>query len=219
MSGSSEIIPLACAAVLFDCDGVLVDSREAGERAWTEWAERHGLSAAAVLDGIHGRRAAETVGMFLPPEETAQSVAEVEELELATAGDILGIPGASELVRTIPEDRVALVTSASTRLASRRLQVAGVPIPAVIVDGSDVEHGKPAPDCYLLAAERLGVSIADCVIFEDSPTGIRAGLIAGAKAVVGVGESASSTAATLVVRSLEGIRWDGGLAIPTTALL
>jgi mannitol-1-/sugar-/sorbitol-6-phosphatase len=207
-------------ALLFDSDGVLVDSNADGDQAWRQWAGEYGIGADAVLDGVHGRRSKDTVSRFLSERERAAGLALIEKIEISGAGATRAIPGANELVRAVPNTRWAVVTSASEALLRARFAGAVLPVPDVVITGDDVQNGKPAPDGYLLAAAKLGVPIASCIVFEDSPAGVAAGRAAGAGHVVGVGERALDTDAQPVVRDLRGIGWDAqALHIPAEALL
>ncbi|WP_299009465.1 HAD-IA family hydrolase [uncultured Caulobacter sp.] len=173
------------AAFLFDMDGTILTSIVAAERVWANWARKHGLDVEAFLPTIHGRRTIETIAALgLPgvdPEVEAQAVtaAELEDVE-----GIDAIAGAAAFLASLPADRWAVVTSAPRALAERRIAAAGLPSPAVMIAAEDVERGKPAPDCFLLAAQRLGHPIADCLVFEDAPAGIAAAEAAGASVVV-----------------------------------
>jgi mannitol-1-/sugar-/sorbitol-6-phosphatase len=173
------------AALLFDMDGTIVNSIAAAERVWVAWAERHGLDVEAFMPTIHGVRGIETITRLgLPGVDPA---AEAEAILLAEMEDVDGveaIEGAAVFLASLPPDRWAIVTSSPRRLALRRLAAAGLPVPAVLVTAEDVEHGKPAPDCFLLAAERLGQRIEDCLVFEDAPAGIEAAEAAGAAVAV-----------------------------------
>jgi mannitol-1-/sugar-/sorbitol-6-phosphatase len=211
---------LAARALLFDSDGVLVDSAVDGERAWTQWARDNGLAPEAVLEGVHGRRSKDTVGLHLPESGRAAGLALIEQLEIAGSAATRPIAGAVDLLRSLPVARWAVVTSASEDLLRARFAGAGLPAPPVLVNGDDVVNGKPAPDGYLRAAAELRVPIAECVVFEDSPAGIRAGRDAGVGRVIGVGERALTTHTAPVVRDLRGIRWDGNVVdIPADSLL
>ncbi len=205
------------AALLFDNDGVLVDSNAAGEAAWREWAAVRGLEPADVLAGIHGRRALETVALFVPAEERDEATDHINALELGSAGRTRALPGAAEMVGSVPDDARAVVTSAPRALVLARLTAAGVPVPAVVVTSEDVSAGKPAPDPYLVAAARLGRDIADCAVFEDSANGIAAALAAGAGTVVGVGPSALGQGCDVVIPDLTAARWTrGGVEVART---
>jgi sugar-phosphatase len=172
-------------AFLFDMDGTVINSIAAAERIWGQWAQRHGLDVAAFLPTIHGARSVDTIARLglpgLDPEAEARGITQAE---IVDADGIIEISGAIAFLNALPPARWAIVTSAPRELALRRLQVAGIPIPAVLVTAEDVVHGKPHPDCFLLAADKLGVSAADCLIFEDAPVGIRAAEASGATVMV-----------------------------------
>ncbi|WP_460135216.1 HAD-IA family hydrolase [Pseudomonas sp. S1_E04] len=172
-------------AFLFDMDGTLLNSIAAAERVWSRWAERHGLDVAAFLTTIHGARAIDTITrQALPgidPEVEAQWITEAE---LNDVQGVVAIGGAVEFLNGLPGDQWALVTSAPKTLALRRLQAAGITPPAVLVTAEDVAIGKPDPACYVLGAQRLGVAVRDCLVFEDAKVGIRAGEAAGADVLV-----------------------------------
>jgi mannitol-1-/sugar-/sorbitol-6-phosphatase len=179
---------LACAAVLFDMDGTLVDSREIVERMWLRWASRRRVSAEAILAVAHGRRTLETMQLVAPefatPEEAAR-LDEEEEEEARLQGGERAVPGAAPLLAALPPARWAVVTSAVREIALRRIAGVGLPAPRLLVGATDVTAGKPDPEGYRRAAEGLGCSPADCVVVEDTPAGVEAGRRAGA-AVVGV---------------------------------
>lgn len=173
------------AAFLFDMDGTILSSIAAVERVWTAWAERHGLDVQTFLPTIHGVRAVETIRNLALPGVDAE--AEVAALTLAEIEDVAGvdaIAGAAAFLGALPPDRWAIVTSAPRALALRRIEAVGLPMPAMLITADDVANGKPAPDCYLLAADRLGQPIGDCLVFEDSPAGIAAAEAAGASVIV-----------------------------------
>lgn len=173
------------AAFLFDMDGTVLTSIAATERVWGAWGLRHGLDLDAFLPTIHGVRARETIGRLgLPGIDLDAEVAALTQAEMDDLEGIAPIGDARRFLLSLPADRWAIVTSAPRRLAERRLQAAGLPLPPLMVSGEDVAHGKPAPDCFLLGAEKLGVSITDCLVFEDAPAGIGAAEAAGAPVVV-----------------------------------
>lgn len=173
------------AAFLFDMDGTVLTSIVASERVWGAWARKHGLDVETVCKCIHGRRAVETVRSFnIPDVDEDAEVQWLKQAEIADTDGIDAIEGAAAFLSALPADRWAVVTSAPRELAKVRLAAAGLPIPAVLVTAEDVERGKPAPDCFLLAAQRLGHPIENCLVFEDAPAGIAAGEAAGAKVVV-----------------------------------
>ena len=192
-------------AVLFDLDGVLVDSREATERVWLEWASSHEIDASELRAAMHGVRSVEVIRGLRP---ALDAVAESEAIEARQAEDVEGlraIRGALEALSALRADRVAVVTSATRRLARARLGTVGISAPAVMVFADDVARGKPDPEGYLSAARRLGVDPAEALVVEDSPPGIEAGRAAGA-ATVGVTsthEAAELGAADVVIGTLE----------------
>lgn len=172
-------------AFLFDMDGTLITSIAAAERVWTRWAERHGLDVAAFLPSVHGVRAIDTIGrQNLPGIDLDAEVAWVERAEIEDLDGVIPIPGAVDFVRHLPPDRWAVVTSASVPLAKARLKAAGLAPPRVLITAGDVEHGKPDPAGYHMAARALGFAAADCLVFEDAEAGIEAGEAAGADVVV-----------------------------------
>ncbi|WP_439657285.1 HAD-IA family hydrolase [Lentzea sp. HUAS TT2] len=199
---------LSCRGALFDMDGVLVDSTVAAERAWTQWAHEFGVDPDQVLRGMHGRRSADTVRLHVPAVVHAHALRRIDAIEIADAESTDPIPGARELLESLPGNW-AVVTSASPGLLSARLAAAGMPAPAVVISSEDVTQGKPSPEGYLRAAARLGLPIGECVVFEDSVNGVAAGLAAEPAAVIGVGVSALHTPAPVVVPDLRSVRWAG----------
>ncbi|MBC3339362.1 HAD family hydrolase [Pseudomonas proteolytica] len=172
-------------AFLFDMDGTLLNSMAAAERVWAAWARRHGLDVEAFLGTIHGVRAIDTINRQALPGVDAQAEARgITEAEIEDVEGVLAIPGAVAFLQSLPAHRWAVVTSAPKALALRRMHAAGLVPPAVMITAEDVDSGKPDPACYLLGAQRLGVPIGDCLVFEDAPVGIRAGEAAGADVLV-----------------------------------
>jgi sugar-phosphatase len=205
---------LHCRAVLFDLDGVLVDSRESVERVWGRWAEAHGIDMERVLEVMHGVRSSEVVAA-LAPELDAE--AEGEGLDRAQAADpdgVVAVPGAEELLAAVQAGTV--VTSGRRELAEARLGFAGLPVPAEMVCAEDIARGKPAPDGYLLGADRLGYEAGECVVIEDAPAGVAAAL-AGGMRVIGVTTThaaAQLSDANAITASLQGVRAvPGGLEV------
>ncbi|VVO04907.1 Hexitol phosphatase A [Pseudomonas fluorescens] len=172
-------------AFLFDMDGTLLNSIAAAERVWAAWARRHGLDVEAFLGTIHGVRAIDTINRQALPGVDAQAEARgITEAEIEDVEGVLAIPGAVAFLQSLPAHRWAVVTSAPKALALRRMHAAGLVPPAVMITAEDVASGKPDPACYLLGAQRLGVPIGECLVFEDAPVGIRAGQAAGADVLV-----------------------------------
>jgi sugar-phosphatase len=173
------------AALLFDMDGTLINSIAATERVWSKWALRHGLDVETFLPTIHGVRCIETVRrQNLPGIDPVQEAAALTQAELDDTDGVTAIEGVAALLVSLPANCWAVVTSAPRALAERRIQAAGLPLPGLMITSEDVTHGKPAPDCFLLAAQKLGVDARDCLVFEDAPAGIQAAESAGASVVV-----------------------------------
>jgi sugar-phosphatase len=162
-------------------DGVLLDSRRVVERTWRRWADRHGISAEAILRIAHGRRTWDTLRAEVPELATSQEVAWLDAAELEDFDGIVSIPGALALVASLPPARWTVVTSAGRELATRRLASVGIMLPSHAVTSEDVQRGKPEPDGYLLAAARLGLKAEDCLVVEDAPPGVKAGRAARAR--------------------------------------
>lgn len=173
-----------CSALLFDMDGTLLNSHAPTVRAYTRWAEQHGLDAAHVLREAQGRRTADSLSALAPAGvDVQQDIARLMQWEREDTEGIVEIAGTAALLRSLPADRWAIVTSADRELARTRLAAAGLPQPQVMVTAEDVARGKPAPDGYLLAASRLGVAPSGCIVFEDAPAGLAAGAAAGARVI------------------------------------
>ena len=196
------------AAFLFDMDGTILSSIASAERVWAIWARAHGLDVAKFLPTIHGVQSVETIRRLgLPGVDPVAEAAAITRAEMDDVDDIDTIAGAADFLRSLPADRWAIVTSAPRRLAERRLAAAGLPLPPLFVTAEDVERGKPAPDCFLLAAERLGFAPEDCLVFEDAAAGIAAAEAAGAEVVVITATHAHPIAtAHVMVRDYEGLR-------------
>ena len=210
---------LPAAGLLFDNDGVLVDSDAAVAVSWTRWAHRYALEPARVIATVHGRRSADTVATLLPPGEQPSATALIDAYEIEDSAAVTALPGAAALLPSLPPERWSVVTSGSRPLASARLRAAGLPLPRTWVTAEDVRRGKPDPEGYRLGAERLGLGVRDCLVLEDSAAGVAAGLASGA-GVLGISERALATAAPVVVRDLDGVRWTGtGLLLPVAGLL
>jgi sugar-phosphatase len=174
---------IQCSAFLFDLDGVLVDSRAVVERVCRLWAARLGVDSDALLRVAHGRRTRDTVRIVAPHVDPEREVAWIDNAELLDTEGLVEIPGVRRLLTSLPVGAWAVVTSCGPDLARLRLSSVGLPIPEVVVTSDDVSNGKPAPDGYRLGAQRLGVDPTSCVVFEDAPPGIAAGLAAGARVV------------------------------------
>jgi sugar-phosphatase len=170
-------------AVLFDLDGVLVESRLSTERVWLSWALKNGIEEAALRSAMHGVRSADVVRSVRPDLDADAEAAAIEEAQAVDVDGLAAIPGAVEALSALKGDRVAVVTSGTRPLALARLGAVGIAAPAVIVFAGDVSRGKPDPEGYLAAARRLGVDPAEALVVEDAPPGIEAARAAGMAAV------------------------------------
>lgn len=164
----------SCAAVLFDLDGVLVDSTHSVERQWRLWASEIGVDAEHLLAIAHGRRTLEVVQLLKPDLNAQSEVIRLEAREAEDTDGVMVMPGAAELLSAIPDDRWAIVTSGTRHLATSRLRLAELPIPRVIICGDEVLNGKPHPEPYIKGAHQLGVNPHECLVIEDAPAGIAA---------------------------------------------
>src|SRR5262249_38483585 len=169
-----------CAGVLFDLDGVLVDSTPAVARVWTKWALKNGFVPEDVVRQAHGRPSIATIRELLPHGDQEAEYREVERGEIEDVEGVVPLPGALELLRALPPDRWIIATSCTRALAEVRIRAAGLPVPNQLVTANDVVHGKPDPEPYLKAARHLGFAPAECVVIEDAPAGVRAGTTSGA---------------------------------------
>lgn len=194
--------------LLFDNDGVLSDSIDSVDASWGKWASLYAPDF-EISYKHHGIRAEELVAKYVSADLYDEALRKIIEFEIAMTHLTRPMPGAAELINTLPAGAWTVVTSAQPELARARLKQAGIPIPDELVTSSDVTQGKPDPQPYLVGAQKLGLHIKECVVFEDAPIGILSATRAGAGLVVGVGPAAIETDADLVVRDLKGISFDG----------
>jgi len=185
LSAHDAVFNRAFGAFLFDMDGTVLNSIAAAERIWSAWAVRYGVNVETFLPTIHGVRAIDTITRLnLPGVDAEAQAAFITEAEIEDVEGIVEIPGAAAFLKSLPADRWAMVTSAPRDLALRRMAAAGIPEPAVMITAEDVTAGKPDPAGYRLAAKRLGLEPADCLIFEDATVGIQAAEAAGAPLMI-----------------------------------
>ncbi|CAN7581631.1 HAD-IA family hydrolase [Pseudomonas sp. LjRoot277] len=185
MSAQESVFNTPYRAFLFDMDGTVLNSIAAAERIWAAWALRHGVDVDSFLPSIHGVRAIDTINrLSLPGVDAEAEAAFITEAEIEDVEGIIEVPGAANFLKSLPANQWAIVTSAPKALALRRMAAAGIPQPLVMVTAEDVSAGKPDPAGYRLAAKRLGVEPADCLIFEDATVGILAAEAAGAGLIV-----------------------------------
>ncbi|MDA7760990.1 HAD-IA family hydrolase [Aquiluna sp.] len=200
--------------LLFDNDGVLVDSMPGALQAWVLWGERYhprfDLSAE-----YHGRRASDIVAELVSEDKFHDALDYINQLELDQALSTTALVGTLELLASLPDGTWNIVTGANPELARARLSAAGIVPPQALVTAADGQKGKPDPEPYLIGAERLGIPLAECAVFEDAPAGLIAGQRGGAAFLVGIGEQTLDSVADVVVLSLEGLKYSGGvLEIP-----
>jgi len=195
-----------CSAILFDLDGVLVDSTGSVSRQYRLWAKKTNLDPRVVEDIPHGIRSIDVVRQLAPHLDAEAEVKKIEEMEAADR-DVLVMPGAADLLRSIPDHRWCVVTSGTRYLATSRLKYANLPVPRVMVSADDVSKGKPDPEPYLSGARLLGMTASDCLVIEDAPAGILAAH-AGGMRVIGLTSTypASALEADVVIRKLEQIK-------------
>ena len=178
---------IICKGLLFDMDGVLVDSTPAVARVWTRWAIKHNLDPDHAVMAAHGRTSLTSIQELLPDADPAIHLAEndwMERAEIEDIDDIIALPGAKELLGAIPNSQFAIVTSATRALAEVRLRAAGVwQYIQHLVTASDIQRSKPDPEPYLTGAAALQLHPQLCVVLEDAPSGIRSGKSAGARAL------------------------------------
>src|SRR5262252_10611565 len=198
----------SCAAILFDLDGVLVDSTRAVDREWREWAQRKGVDGDRIMAIAHGVRTIEVIRRVAPHLDAEKEAAAIENHEAHDQRGVTVMPGASDLLKAIPDGHWAVVTSGSRLLAKNRLRHCGLPVPDVLVTSDDVTNGKPHPEPYLMGAKRLGFRPAECLVIEDAPAGIQSARAGGMKVIglastYGVGKLADADA---VAQGLAGVR-------------
>lgn len=172
-----------CKGILFDMDGILISSIASVERSWTKWAHLRGVDAALTRKIAHGRRAVEAIAKLRPDLDSEAELKVIEDIEVEDNEGLSVLPGVRDLLAALPVDRWTVVTSATERLARIRLAAAGILVPRQLVTAEHVTRGKPHPEPFLAGAALLGITPADCVVFEDSPSGIDAGRAAGCTVV------------------------------------
>jgi sugar-phosphatase len=179
------MIAIRCSGLLFDMDGVLIDSTPAVARVWHRWAVEHGLDPEAVVHMAHGRPSRTTIRELLPNADIDidREDREVERREMEDLDGVVLLPGARQLLNILPPERWTVATSCTRPLAEVRLRAAGLPIPKTMITSNDVKIGKPDPEPYLKAAAKLGFAASDCIVVEDAPAGVRAGKAAGARVI------------------------------------
>lgn len=212
----------SCLAILFDLDGVLVDSTRQVDREWREWAARKGVDGDAIMAIAHGVRTVEVIRRVAPHLDAEAEAAAIESHEASDQRGVVVMPGAVDLVKSIPNGCWGVVTSGTRPLAQNRLRYCGLPVPDVLVTSDDVVNGKPDPEPYLIGAERLGMQPTNCLAIEDAPAGIQSARGGGMK-VIGLASTYPVTRlaeADAVARALAliSLTVDGdGLCVSVTA--
>ncbi len=204
-------------AVVLDCDGVLVDSLVGVDRSWTRWALEYHLDPDEVLAHIHGKPSRESVARFIAEPHQAAAVERIDCFELEEAAAVTALPGAAELLASLPAGRWAIVTSAGRALFEARITMAGLPLPEVAITGDDVALGKPHPEGYLDAMNRLRVDPSRAAILEDSEGGLAAAIASGAGAVIRVGSLEMAPGFAAAIPDLRSVAWDGRLLVARSA--
>jgi sugar-phosphatase len=197
-----------CAAILFDLDGVLVDSTRSVERQWRIWAREQGIGGDEVMAVAHGVRSVEVIRTVAPHLDAEEEVRKLEGREADDHEGVTAMPGALELVSAVPAGYWGVVTSGTRLLATERLHLFGIPIPKVMVTADDVVNGKPHPEPYLKGAELLGANPAECLVIEDAPAGIKSAHAGGMK-VIALSSTYAATAlseADMVISGLQRIQ-------------
>lgn len=210
---------LQARGLLFDNDGVLVDSMGTVDGSWGKWSQEF-APGFKISYAHHGKRASEIVRSLVSEDNYEQALERINQLELDLVHLTTAMPGARQLLEALEPGSWTVVTSAGRELGMGRLEAAGLPVPELLVSADEVSKGKPDPEPYLIGARKLGLSAEDCIVFEDAPSGVAAAVAARAKYVLGVGPEVLDSEADFVLTSLEGISFTAGeLIVPEENLL
>ncbi len=203
----SDLLEVRTLGLLFDMDGVLVSSIGSVVRCWRQWCHIYEVPEADSFQVPHGQRAIDIIRGLRPDVDAAEGLRVIEDLEIADTADLRVLPGVRELLQSLPAERWAIVTSATRRLLLGRLAAAGLPVPDRIISADSVERGKPDPEPYRRGAAMLGFAPADCIVVEDAPSGVGAGLAAGCRVlgVLGTHPAGELRDATWITPSLENL--------------
>lgn len=202
------MMKISVRGILFDMDGVLVSSIGSVERSWAKWADEHGVDTELAIRMAHGRRAIDTLRFLRPDLDSEQELLNLEKLEMEDNADLKILAGVQRILQSLPADKWAVVTSATERLARRRMSDGGVPAPRHLVSADKVNRGKPDPEPYLMGAKLLGLRPQECLVIEDAASGANAGHAAGCKVLATLFSHSveSLNAADWIVRSLETVQ-------------
>jgi sugar-phosphatase len=207
VQGTAVEVSVQTQGMLFDMDGVLISSIGSVIRCWRRWAAIYGVPNADTYEVPHGMRAIEIVKALRPDIDPQEGLRVIEDMEIDDTEGLTVLPGVKKLLEGLPPERWAIVTSATSRLLLGRLKVAGLPIPTRIISADDVERGKPDPEPYRRGAELLGFKPEDCIVVEDAPSGVGAGIAAGCRVlgVLGTHSVDEMGQATWVAQSLDTV--------------
>lgn len=214
-------VEIEVSGLLFDMDGVLISSIGSVLRSWRRWAKHYGLPNPEKVEIPHGVRAIDIMAQLKPDVDRVEGLKLIEDIEVADVGDLEVLDGVRVLLENLPAHRWAIVTSATRRLLLGRLKAAGLPVPDRIISGDQVKRGKPDPEPYRRGAELLGVPAQECLVFEDAPSGVRAGVAAGCRVLGVLGthgpEELRDAGANWIVSSLSNVRTEtnGGRVVIT----
>jgi sugar-phosphatase len=203
----SEIVCVETKGILFDMDGVLISSIGSVLRCWKRWAEMYEVPDPQNFEFPHGVRAIEMIKQLRPDIDPYEGLRVIEDMEIEDVEDLKVLPGVKALLESLPPERWAIVTSATRRLLLGRLKHAGLPVPERIISADDVKQGKPDPEPYVRGAALLGFAPQDCVVVEDAPAGVGAGIAAGCRVlgVLGTHSAKELDGADWIAPSLEGL--------------
>ncbi len=204
---ATQRITTTTQGILFDMDGVLLSSIGSAERCWKRWAEIYGIPDWQNFQFPHGVRASETIARLRPDVDQAEALRVIEQLELDDVQDLTVLPGVRELLNSLPPERWCIVTSCTRPLLEGRLRAAGLPQPENLVSAEDVLRGKPDPEPYRRGAAMLGFSPEQCIVVEDAPPGVSAGVAAGSRVLALLTSTPPEQLqhATWITPSLEGV--------------
>ncbi len=180
---TSFVEQLPCDAILFDLDGVLIDSTAAILRIWNSWAGRHGVDIREIERVAHGLRSVETIRLVAPHLDVKAEAELFFQQELTDSEGVTAFDGALPLLSSLPDGAWVVVTSGRHELVMIRMGKAGLPVPRLLVTADDVQEGKPSPEPYLAGATKAGVSPERCLVVEDAPAGIQSAKAAGMRVV------------------------------------
>jgi sugar-phosphatase len=177
------MVKVSAQALLFDMDGVLINSIPAVERVWSRWAAERGFNVHEVLRHAHGRPSIATLRDLLPNADHEAENRIIEQAEIDDVDGIVPLPGVKELLAALPHDRWAIVTSCTRPLAEVRIRAAGLPTPDLFITANEITHGKPHGEPYQKGAAGLGFAPEQCIVVEDALAGIASGKNAGARVI------------------------------------